>query len=73
MCSVMTHKELADLLKSAPATRIAKASGVCLKQVYRLRHEKVSPRLETVEKLLAALRQMGVPKANARAKARSSQ
>jgi transcriptional regulator with XRE-family HTH domain len=53
---MMTSKELADLLMSAPVKDISARSGVSVKTIYRLRHEKNSPTLATVQALLNAIK-----------------
>lgn len=55
---MVTREQLADLLKDANVEAVAKAAGVSVKTVYRLRHQANSPSLDTVAKLLTALEQL---------------
>jgi predicted transcriptional regulator len=52
---MVTRTELAELLKSVRVDDVVRESGVSQKTVYRLRHTKHAPTLDTVERLLGAI------------------
>lgn len=53
--AMVTRIELAELLKSVPVGDVVRESGVSQKTVYRLRHVKHAPTLDTVQRLLDAV------------------
>ena len=58
MVPMLTRDELADLLKGANVRAVAKEAGVATKTIYRLRHRAHSPTLDTVERIVAAVRRV---------------
>lgn len=52
---MLTKAQLADMLAGVNVEDVARESGVSVKTVYRLRHQRHSPTLDTVEKLLDAI------------------
>jgi DNA-binding phage protein len=52
---MITEIDLARRLRERSAPQIARAAGLSLKTVYRLRDGTNSPTLQTVHRLLAAL------------------
>jgi transcriptional regulator with XRE-family HTH domain len=57
---MITKAELAEKLKAANVEELARLSGVSIKTIYRLRHMKHAPTLDTVEALVVAMDRMGV-------------
>lgn len=55
---MVTRESLAALLSSVAVEDVARESGVSTKTVYRLRHQKHAPTLETVGKLLDAVKRL---------------
>jgi transcriptional regulator with XRE-family HTH domain len=55
MPSMVTAIELAERLKGVSVEDVCKESGLSAKTIYRLRHRKNSPTLDTVEILLKAI------------------
>lgn len=53
---MVTREQLAERLKTVNVEDVAKEAGVSTKTVYRLRHMQHAPRLDLVEKLLAAIK-----------------
>lgn len=58
MTTLLTRSDLAAMLAKANVEQVAKESGVSAKTIYRLRHQKHAPTLDTADKLLAALRRI---------------
>ena len=56
----MKADQLSDLLMRVDAKALAAEAGVNVKTIYRLRKQQNSPRLELVERLVAACRRLGV-------------
>ena len=56
----MKADQLSDLLMRVDAKALAAEAGVNVKTIYRLRRQQNSPRLELVERLVAACRRLGV-------------
>lgn len=56
--SMMTRAELADLLRSVNVVDVAKAAKVSTKTVYRLRHQKNAPSIDTALKLIEAAKRL---------------
>ena len=56
---MITADQLANLLQQVDAKALAEATGMNIKTIYRLRRGANSPRLETVERLVAACRKLG--------------
>ena len=56
----MKTDQLSDLLMRVDAKALAAEAGVNVKTIYRLRKQQNSPRLELVERLVAACRRLGV-------------
>ena len=54
-CGMVTREQLAERLKAVNVEEVAKEAGISTKTVYRLRHMRHAPRLDLVEKLLAAI------------------
>jgi DNA-binding phage protein len=52
---MVTREQLAQRLKAVNVEDVAKEAGISTKTVYRLRHMQHAPRLDVVEKLLAAI------------------
>lgn len=52
---MVTQKQLAEMLHEVNVEDVAAEARVSVKTIYRLRHQKHSPTLATVEKLLAAI------------------
>jgi hypothetical protein len=55
---MITREQLSDLLQQVDAKALAAEAGVNIKTIYRLRHGLNSPRLELVERLVAACRKL---------------
>jgi transcriptional regulator with XRE-family HTH domain len=55
---MITREQLSELLRQVDAKAIAAEAGVNIKTIYRLRHGENSPRLELVERLVAACRKL---------------
>lgn len=55
---MLTRDELADVLKRVNVARVAEEAQVSTKTVYRLRHKANSPTLDTVERLVSAVRKL---------------
>ena len=55
---MITREQLSELLRQVDAKAIATEAGVNIKTIYRLRHGENSPRLELVERLVAACRKL---------------
>ena len=54
MRAMMNRQQLAELLGTVSVEAVARDAGVSSKTVYRLRHQQTSPRLDVVERLVAA-------------------
>ena len=52
---MVTREQLAERLKAVNVEDVAKEAGISTKTVYRLRHMQHAPRLDIVERLLAAI------------------
>ncbi len=59
---MLTRDKLAELLGAVNVEEIAREASVSTKTIYRLRHKKLPPRYETVEKIMAALERMRTSK-----------
>lgn len=55
---MVTRDELAELLASVPVIDVAREAGVSTKTIYRLRHREHAPTLDTVERIIAAVRKV---------------
>jgi hypothetical protein len=55
---MITREQLSELLRQVDAKALATEAGVNIKTIYRLRHGENSPRLELVERLVAACRKL---------------
>ena len=55
---MITREQLSELLRRVDAKAVADEAGVNVKTIYRLRHGLNSPRLEMVERLVAACRKL---------------
>lgn len=55
---MLTRDQLATMLSAYSGPKLAKESGVALKTIYRLREKKHSPKLDTVQALLGAMRRL---------------
>lgn len=55
---MITKAELSEMLKAANVEELARLSGVSIKTIYRLRHMKHAPTLDTVEALVVAMDRM---------------
>ena len=62
MQTLLTRADLAALLAKTNAEAVARESGLSLKTIYRLRHQKNAPTLETAEKVIAAIRRINAVK-----------
>jgi DNA-binding phage protein len=58
MLPMMTRDELAQLLRTVNVEDVAREADVSIKTVYRLRHRQHSPTLDTVERLVAAVKRV---------------
>lgn len=58
MRGMMTKDQLSELLRQVDAQALAAEVGVNIKTIYRLRRGENSPRLELVERLVAACRKL---------------
>jgi DNA-binding phage protein len=58
MLTNLTRDDLARMLEGVSVERVAKEAEVSAKTIYRLRHRKHSPTLDTVEKIVAAIRRI---------------
>lgn len=58
MRAMMTKDQLSELLRQVDAQALAAEVGVNIKTIYRLRRGENSPRLELVERLVAACRKL---------------
>jgi hypothetical protein len=58
---MLTRDQLADMLRTVNVEALSAESGVSVKTIYRLRHKKHSPNLETVELLLPAIKRLQRP------------
>ena len=58
IAAMITREQLSDLLRQVDAKALAAEAGVNIKTIYRLRHGENSPRLELVERLVAACRKL---------------
>lgn len=61
---MLTREQLADVLKRVNVAEVARRANVAEKTIYRLRHAKNAPSLDTVQAILRAVDEM-----NAEAKA----
>lgn len=64
---MLTKAKLADMLDAVNVEDVARESGLSVKTIYRLRHQKHSPTLDTVAKLLAAIAKINPTKRGAKA------
>lgn len=55
---MISREQLSDLLRQVNAQTLAAEVGVNIKTIYRLRRGENSPRLELVERLIAACRKI---------------
>lgn len=55
---MMTREQLAELLGTVRVEDVAREAEVSTKTIYRLRHQKTSPTLGTVERLVAAVKRV---------------
>jgi DNA-binding phage protein len=55
MRHMLTRQELADMLHDVNVAEVARRAELSEKTIYRLRHQKFSPRWDTVEAILAAI------------------
>lgn len=53
---MVTPEQLAELLRGVNVAEVAKAANVSTKTVYRLRHQSNLPNMQTVQKLLDAIK-----------------
>lgn len=53
--AMVNSKELAAMLSSVSVEAVAQEAGVSTKTIYRLRNQSHSPRLDTVERIMAAV------------------
>jgi len=58
MSGMLTRDELADLLKRVDVVDVAREANVSTKTVYRLRHKANAPTLDTVERIVSAVRKL---------------
>ena len=58
MNSSLTRDDLAKLLSGISVADVAREAEISPKTIYRLRHRQNSPNLETVEKIVAAIRRI---------------
>lgn len=56
MRRMVTPKQLAEMLQQVNVGEVAKATGLSTKTIYRLRNQEHAPNLETVLKLLDAIK-----------------
>jgi len=54
---ITSAKELAAELNQVNVAAVSRLSGLCVRTIYRLRHQKHSPSLDTVAKLMPAIAQ----------------
>lgn len=66
---MVTREELAERLRSVSVEEVAKEAKVSTKTVYRLRHLRNSPKLDLVQRLMAAIAVVEKRNAKARQKA----
>lgn len=52
---MVTREQLADILQNVNVSEVARRSGVVEKTIYRLRHQKNAPSLDTVQAILRAV------------------
>ena len=52
---MITRDQLADLLGKVNVEDVAREAGVSTKTIYRLRHKRNSPTLDTVADIIAAV------------------
>ena len=64
-----TSTELAEAIASVPAHELAALSGMSTKTIYRLRVQANSPTLDTVEKLMGAVKKIKAKARNGKAPA----
>lgn len=55
---MVTRDDLAVMLADVRVEDVARLAGVSTKTIYRLRHKKHSPTLDTVAVIVAALKQL---------------
>lgn len=55
---MLTRQDLADILMGVNVAELARRSGIAEKTIYRLRHKKNAPSLDTVDVLLRAVDEM---------------
>jgi DNA-binding phage protein len=55
---MVTRQQLADRLKLVNVREVAREAGVSTKTIYRLRHSQNSPSLDTVERILSAIKRV---------------
>lgn len=55
---MLTRDELAELLKRVDVVDVAREANVSTKTVYRLRHKANAPTLDTVERIVSAVRKL---------------
>ena len=58
MLTNLTRDDLARMLEGVSVERVAKEADVSAKTIYRLRHRKHAPTLDTVEKIVSAIRRI---------------
>lgn len=58
MRPMMTRDQLAELLGTVAVEDVAREANVSTKTIYRLRHKKHSPTLDTVESILSAVKRL---------------
>ena len=59
---MLNRDQLADLLSSVNVEDVAREASVSTKTVYRLRHKKHSPTLDTVTSLVEAIKRLKAKK-----------
>jgi DNA-binding phage protein len=61
---MITRQQLSDLLSKVNVEDVAREAGVSTKTIYRLRWQKASPTLRTVESIVNALAKLKGRKAS---------
>lgn len=55
---MLTRDDLATLLMRVNVEDVAREAGVSTKTIYRLRHKQTAPSIDTVERILVAVRRL---------------
>lgn len=57
-CGMLTRDQLAELLSTVRVEDVAREAGLSTKTIYRLRHKKNAPTIETAADIIAAIKRL---------------